>query len=276
MPSTLTEADHHATTVLKQRIHEWGVETVEFGASTLQPFGFAGGIRMAATALWHFGARNYSPAIGQWVEKDPIEYAGGTGPYLYCENDPVNRIDPTGLVWGAVIGGTVAGVIAYGQGARGGDLAVSIGIGVAMGAISPFLIARTEATAFAAGGAVLFGETMFNFAAANGIASGVQYCATTDDFDSGDLAWSVGVGFVAGGIGGLLSGSLAGAGSGAAGNARPPLAGFQAGSRIPQPLADSLNQSWSQRSAGPAGQTVAEIGSELIVGSIGSIPPDRD
>jgi RHS repeat-associated protein len=269
------------TPSIVQRISydEWGVETVELGASTLQPFGFAGGIRMAATAFWHFGARNYSPAIGQWIEKDPIEYAGGTGPYLYCENDPVNCIDPTGFfgLGGAAIGGTVAGVIAYGQGARGGDLAVSIGIGAALGAISPYLIARTEATALAAGGAVLFGETMLNFASVNAIANGVQYCATTDDFDRGDLAWSVGVGFVAGGFGGLFAGSLAGVGSGAAGNARPPLAGFQGGRFIPQRLAGSLNDSWSRRSAGPAGQTVAEIGSEFFAGSVGSIPPpDRD
>lgn len=83
----------HGTPAIVQQLSydEWGVQTVELGSTTLHPFGFAGGIRMGFAGLWHFGARNYDTAIGQWIEKDPIEYAGCTGPYLYCENDPVNR-----------------------------------------------------------------------------------------------------------------------------------------------------------------------------------------
>jgi RHS repeat-associated protein len=61
-----------------------------------QPFGFAGGLRDVNTGYTHFGARDYDPAIGRWVSKDPIRWEGGANFYAYCSNDPVNLIDVTG------------------------------------------------------------------------------------------------------------------------------------------------------------------------------------
>ncbi len=63
-----------------------------------QPFGFAGGLWDSETRLVRFGARDYDPEIGRWTAKDPIRFAGGdTNLYAYVGNDPVNRIDPSGL-----------------------------------------------------------------------------------------------------------------------------------------------------------------------------------
>jgi len=39
--------------------------------------------------------RQYNPKIGRWTQEDPI--CAGLNWYTYCENDPVNRIDPWGL-----------------------------------------------------------------------------------------------------------------------------------------------------------------------------------
>jgi RHS repeat-associated protein len=61
------------------------------------PFGFAGGLYDLDTKLVRFGARDYDASIGRWTTKDPIRFAGGINIYLYCENDPINCIDPTGL-----------------------------------------------------------------------------------------------------------------------------------------------------------------------------------
>jgi RHS repeat-associated protein len=63
-----------------------------------QPFGFAGGLYDPATHLLRFGLRDYDPATGRWVAKDPIGFSGkDTNLYRYVGNDPVNRNDPIGL-----------------------------------------------------------------------------------------------------------------------------------------------------------------------------------
>ena len=62
-------------------------------------FGFASGIYDADTKLVRFGARDYDPRVGRWTSKDPIRFAGGDADlYGYVLNDPVNFVDPSGLV----------------------------------------------------------------------------------------------------------------------------------------------------------------------------------
>lgn len=64
-----------------------------------QPFGFAGGIYDQDTGLTRFGARDYDPEIGRWTSKDPIGFRGGdTNLYGYVLSDPVNFVDPLGLI----------------------------------------------------------------------------------------------------------------------------------------------------------------------------------
>jgi RHS repeat-associated protein len=77
----------------------------EFGNVTLdtnpgfQPFGFAGGIYDRDTKLTRFGARDYDAETGRWTTKDPILFVGGdTNLYGYVLNDPVNFVDPIGLI----------------------------------------------------------------------------------------------------------------------------------------------------------------------------------
>ncbi len=63
------------------------------------PFGFAGGLYDRDTKLVRFGYRDYDPETGRWTAKDPILFAGGdTDLYGYCLNDPVNFVDPEGLM----------------------------------------------------------------------------------------------------------------------------------------------------------------------------------
>jgi len=63
-----------------------------------QPFGFAGGLYDPLTGLVRFGARDYDAETGRWTAKDPIRFDGGDGNlYAYVGNDPVNRVDPSGL-----------------------------------------------------------------------------------------------------------------------------------------------------------------------------------
>ena len=79
----------------------------EFGNITadtnpgFQPFGFAGGLYDQHTGLTRFGARDYDAQTGRWAAKDPIRF-GGSGLdanlYGYVEGDPINWIDPIGLI----------------------------------------------------------------------------------------------------------------------------------------------------------------------------------
>jgi RHS repeat-associated protein len=86
-----------------------------------QPFGFAGGLYDNLTGLVRFGARDYDPSAGRWMDKDPIRFKGGQSNfYLYVGNDPVNNIDPQGLWAGSVIGAVVGGVTGAIQGAASG------------------------------------------------------------------------------------------------------------------------------------------------------------
>jgi len=75
----------------------WGVVTQDTNPG-FQPFGFAGGLYDAETGLVRFGARDYDPEVGRWTTKDPIRFEGGLNLYAYVSSDPINRIDPSGLL----------------------------------------------------------------------------------------------------------------------------------------------------------------------------------
>ncbi|MGE4297727.1 MAG: RHS repeat domain-containing protein [Desulfovibrionaceae bacterium] len=68
------------------------------GATLSIPFGYAGGLHDRATGLIRFGVRDYDPEVGRFMAKDPLGLKGGDPDvYGYCLDDPVNRIDPTGM-----------------------------------------------------------------------------------------------------------------------------------------------------------------------------------
>jgi RHS repeat-associated protein len=71
-----------------------------------QPFGYAGGLYDGDTKLTRFGARDYDAETGRWVQKDPIGFEGGdANVYAYVSNDPINWIDPSGLLASVCVDG---------------------------------------------------------------------------------------------------------------------------------------------------------------------------
>jgi len=100
-------------TVLKRIDYDsFGNIIGDSNASFALPFGFAGGLHDRDTGLVRFGLRDYDPDIGSWTAKDPIGFKGGdVDLYGYCVNDPINFIDPTGLVnWSRVGFGALLGL----------------------------------------------------------------------------------------------------------------------------------------------------------------------
>ena len=48
--------------------------------------------------LYFFGARYYDPEIGRWLTPDPLGFIDGPNKYLYVANNPLNLVDPYGLL----------------------------------------------------------------------------------------------------------------------------------------------------------------------------------
>ena len=86
--------------VRSRRFSAWGESLVDAQPGWL-PFGYAGGLEDVATGLVRSGARDYEPATGRWLAKDPIGFArGDANLYAYVGNDPVDAVDPNGTdVW---------------------------------------------------------------------------------------------------------------------------------------------------------------------------------
>jgi RHS repeat-associated protein len=125
---------------------------------------WAGGVGYEADGpdgLSMLGARYYDPVVGRFVSPDPISFAGGMNLYAYCDGDPVNAVDPSGLYDGPVNqngeyhpigdGGFASGAGGAYQGAkgqffsnvrRGGDAAYT-----ALDYASPFIPGATAAMA---------------------------------------------------------------------------------------------------------------------------------
>ncbi len=74
----------------------WG-QVLEDTNPGFQPFGYAGGLYDPDTGLVRFGVRDYDPATARWTCKDRLGLEAGTNLYGYCDQDPVNSSDQTGL-----------------------------------------------------------------------------------------------------------------------------------------------------------------------------------
>ena len=94
----------------------------------------------------------YSPAIGRFLQPDPIGQTGGRNLYSYVGNDPLNAIDPSGQVgifgalWGGAAGGVSGAITGFVQdGWRGA--AIGIVTGGVTGASVGFFLPSTSAAA---------------------------------------------------------------------------------------------------------------------------------
>ena len=60
------------------------------------PYMFTGRRFDIETGLYYYRARYYNPHIGRFMQTDPVGYADGINWYLYCGNNPLGMVDPSG------------------------------------------------------------------------------------------------------------------------------------------------------------------------------------
>ncbi|MGH8387080.1 MAG: RHS repeat domain-containing protein [Pseudomonas sp.] len=84
----------------------YGHRPVEGGLFSV--LGFSGEQLDPLTGLYLLGNgyRAYSPSLMRFLSPDSMSPfgAGGLNPYAYCAGDPINRVDPTGHFWKALLG----------------------------------------------------------------------------------------------------------------------------------------------------------------------------
>ena len=73
-----------------------------FASSNVQPYKYNGKELDTKNGLncYDYGARHYDAVLGRWFVVDPLaEKYYSSSPFVYCGNNPINRIDPTGMEW---------------------------------------------------------------------------------------------------------------------------------------------------------------------------------
>jgi RHS repeat-associated protein len=69
-----------------------------FSAGVRNSVGYCGYIHNEDTGLYTVRFRTYSPALGRWLTRDPLDYADSMNLMEYCRSSPSMWLDPTGLL----------------------------------------------------------------------------------------------------------------------------------------------------------------------------------
>ena len=136
----------------------WGKLLSSSGTlANVNPLRYRGYYYDSETGFYYLQSRYYDPAIGRFINADSYASTDATGllstnMFAYCENDPVNRSDPSGEFWNIVVGAALgAGMEVLTQLAAGTklrdinwvDVAVQGAVGAVTSGTIPFRFLKT-------------------------------------------------------------------------------------------------------------------------------------
>lgn len=87
--------DSTSATVASYEYDVYGAFTLT-GSSHGNTYTFTGRQWDVESGLYYYRARYYAPAVGRFLQIDPIKYKEILNLYTYVINDPINIIDPSG------------------------------------------------------------------------------------------------------------------------------------------------------------------------------------
>ena len=101
--SASLELDDTAAIISYEEYHPFGTTSYRSGRTetevSLKRYKYVGKERDEETGLYYYGARYYAGWLGRFVSCDPMkEERQWLNPYNYVQNNPINRIDPTGAL----------------------------------------------------------------------------------------------------------------------------------------------------------------------------------
>lgn len=114
-------ANTFGTLTANQKFDAWGNKTASSG--TTPTYGYTGR-EPDATGLVYYRARYYHPGLGRFASRDPMGMADSVSPYVYVANNPVNLIDPNGLL--AQLAGTTKNPAYWGMVADNSSLSSAL------------------------------------------------------------------------------------------------------------------------------------------------------
>ena len=123
--------------------------------STMNPFGYRGYCYDANTGLYYLQSRYYDPNTGRFINADSTDYLNVSGTvlgcnlFIYCENDPVNNVDPTGESYASTASYLLPALYGSILALKLAKSALIVKIGALITAIAPYLIAVAIAVAAA-------------------------------------------------------------------------------------------------------------------------------
>ncbi len=104
--SVVALSDSNANIVEKYEYDVFGAATIRDTNDAIRntslygnPYMFTGRRYDSETGLYYYRFRYYNPEIGRFLQTDPIRYAAGLNLYTYVLNNPVNWVDPYGLLY---------------------------------------------------------------------------------------------------------------------------------------------------------------------------------